>query len=250
MKSAIVTGAGGSIGYAICKKLIDEGYHVVGLVHNPDKHKEKLAALGASFVAVGGDIVNSKVRDLVVNTATEKHGGIDLLVNTAGVAPLVRSDLLEITEESYDRVNNINAKSAFFLTQAVANQMLKQQPENDVKGYIVNISSCSAYTSSVNRGEYCISKASMSMMTTLFADRLAGESILVNEICPGIIDTQMTKGVKSKYDNLIEGGLVPLKRWGIPEDVANAVYVLCSGQMKYTTGCSLIVDGGMHIRRL
>ena len=168
----------------------------------------------------------------------------------AGVAPKVRNDILEMTEESYDFVMDINLKGTFFLTQLVANQMIKQESENGIKGYIASVSSCSAYTSSTSRGEYCMSNAGATMMTKLFADRLASEGITVNEICPGIIATGMTEKVKEKYDNLIAGGLVPLGRWGTPTDCANALYALCSGMLGYTTGQSVIVDGGMHIQRL
>jgi len=162
----------------------------------------------------------------------------------------VRRDILEMTEESYDFVMGINTKGTLFLTQSVANLMLHNSPDSGARGYIVNVSSCSAYTSSPSRGEYCISKAGVSMITKLFADRLSGERILVNEICPGIIATGMTETVKEKYDRLIEDGLVPLGRWGTPEDVARAVLALSNGSFGYTTGASLIVDGGMHIRSL
>jgi NAD(P)-dependent dehydrogenase (short-subunit alcohol dehydrogenase family) len=128
--------------------------------------------------------------------------------------------------------------------------MVKQEANDGIKGYIANVSSCSAYTSSTSRGEYCISKAGVSMITKLFADRLASEGITVNEICPGIIATGMTSTVKEKYDNLIAGGLVPMKRWGTPEDCAKTLYALCSGELGYTTGQSIDVDGGMHIQRL
>ena len=169
-----------------------------------------------------------------------------VLVNVAGVAPKIRRDILEMTEESYDFVMGINTKGTLFLTQAVANKMIEQGKG----GAIVNISSCSAYTSSTSRGEYCISKAGVSMITKLFADRLASEGITVNEICPGIIETGMTGTVKEKYDKLIANGLIPLGRWGVPNDIANAVVALCDGTFGYMTGESLIIDGGMHIRRL
>ena len=155
-----------------------------------------------------------------------------------------------MTEESYDFVTGINTKGTLFLTQAVANEMIKNEPENGVRGYICNISSMSAYTSSVNRGEYCISKAGVSMITKLFADRLAEYGIPVNEVRPGIIATDMTSGVKGKYDALIDGGLLPIKRWGTPEDIADAVFALVSGALPYITGQSLDVDGGFHIRRM
>jgi len=175
---------------------------------------------------------------------------IRALVNVAGVAPKVRMDLLEMTEQSYDRVMDINTKGTLFLTQAVAKRMIANAAEDGVRGSICNISSMSAYTSSVSRGEYCISKAGVSMITTLFADRLAEYGIMVNEIRPGIIATGMTAAVQEKYDRLIDGGLLPIKRWGRPEDVASAVHALCSGALPYMTGQSLNVDGGFHIRRL
>ena len=150
-----------------------------------------------------------------------------------------------MTEDSYDFVMNINTKGTLFLTQLVANIMKESK-----SGSIVNISSMSGYTSSVSRGEYCISKAGVTMITTLFADRLAEYGIMVNEIRPGIIATGMTEKVKAKYDALIEGGLLPIKRWGEPLDVANAVWTLCNGSLPYVTGQSIDVDGGFHIRRL
>ena len=155
-----------------------------------------------------------------------------------------------MTEESYDFVMGINTKGTLFLTQAVAKHMIGNDVNGGVRGYICNISSMSAYVSSTSRGEYCISKAGVSMITALFADRLAGEGIMVNEIRPGIIRTGMTATVQAKYDALIDGGLLPIKRWGEPEDVADAVYVLCSGALPYVTGQSVDVDGGYHIRRL
>jgi NAD(P)-dependent dehydrogenase (short-subunit alcohol dehydrogenase family) len=155
-----------------------------------------------------------------------------------------------MSEESYDYVMDINTKGTLFLTQAVANEMIKNPPENGIRGYICNTSSLSAYTSSVNRGEYCISKAGVSMITKLFADRLAEYGIPVNEVRPGIIATDMTEKVKGKYDALIDGGLLPIKRWGTPEDIADAVFALCSGALPYVTGQSLDVDGGFHMRRL
>ncbi|MCQ2386526.1 MAG: SDR family oxidoreductase, partial [Clostridia bacterium] len=147
-------------------------------------------------------------------------------------------------------VMNINTKGTLFLTQLVAKEMIREKTSAACNGYIVNISSCSAYTSSVSRGEYCISKAGVSMVTMLFADRLAKEGIPVNEICPGVIMTGMTEVVKAKYDKLIAEGLIPIARWGMPEDIANAVYILVNGSLGYTTGQSVAVDGGMHIRKL
>lgn len=241
-KVALVTGVSSGIGRATAKKLLHNGMAVVGLSRSIPKDLE------GEFVHVQGDLGDKADRERYVRTAIEKYGRIDILVNVAGVAPKVRSDLLEMTEESYDYVMNINTKGTLFLTQLAANHMKENTGEQ--KGYIVNISSLSAYTSSVNRGEYCISKAGVSMITALFADRLAEYGILVNEIRPGIIATGMTEKVKEKYDALIEGGLLPIKRWGTPEDVADAVWSLCNGSLPYVTGQSLDVDGGFHIRSL
>jgi NAD(P)-dependent dehydrogenase (short-subunit alcohol dehydrogenase family) len=243
MKVAIVTGVTGGIGKSSALELNKKGYYVVGIGRKefPDLSEFK----ECSFTYVSGNVAVAEDRQRLLDTAMSK-GEIAVLVNVAGVAPRVRNDLLEMTQESYDYVMGINTKGTLFLTQSVANQMIKQGKG----GAIVNISSCSAYTSSVNRGEYCISKAGVSMITKLFADRLSGENIVVNEICPGIIETEMTSGVKEKYDRLIETGLVPMGRWGQPIDIAKAVVALCDGTLGYMTGESLILDGGMHIRRL
>ena len=247
MKVAIVTGAAGGIGLATVKELINKGFFVVGMNRRPyDAVKEVFEEFGDKFTYVAGDLSLAADRKNLVDTAINKYGRIDALVNVAGVAPKERRDILEMTEESYDYVMGINSKGTFFLTQDVANRMI----EGKIRGYIVNISSVSAYTSSTSRGEYCISKAGVSMMTRLFADRLASEGILVNEICPGIIYTEMTEKVKDKYDAKIADGLVPTGRWGYPEDVAKAVGVLVDGTFAYTTGESFIVDGGLHIRKL
>ena len=243
MKVAIVTGVAGGIGKASALLLAKNGYHIVGMgrKETPDLSDFE----GVSMTYVSGDVAVSEDRQRLLDAAISK-GDVAALVNVAGVAPKVRRDILEMTEESYDYVMGINTKGTLFLTQAVANQMIKQGKG----GAIVNISSCSEYTSSVSRGEYCISKAGVGMITKLFADRLSGEGITVNEVCPGIIETDMTAGVKEKYDRLIEGGLVPLGRWGQPEDIARAVLTLCDGTLGYMTGGTLVLDGGMHIRKL
>ena len=243
-KVALVSGVASGIGLACAKKLLAEGIAVVGLSRRPAMAE----ALEGDFTYVSGDVSVREDRERFVQTAMVLYGHIDILVNVAGVAPKVRADLLEMTEESYDYVMDINTKGMLFLTQAVANLMI-QNPSPD-RGAIVNISSLSAYTSSVNRGEYCISKAGVSMITKLFADRLAEYGIPVNEVRPGIIATDMTSKVQAKYDTLIEGGLLPIKRWGQPEDVASAVMTLCTGALPYVTGQSLDVDGGFHMRRL
>ncbi len=240
MKVAIVTGAASGIGLAVAKKFLENGVRVVGM-----SRRETMEDLGENFTYVSGDVGSSADREKLVKTALDTFGKVDILVNVAGVAPKVRADLLEMTEESYDYVMNINTKGTLFLTQLVAREMIKTG-----SGSIVNISSLSAYTSSVNRGEYCISKAGASMITTLFADRLAEYGIAVNEVRPGIIATDMTSKVQGKYDALIEGGLLPIKRWGQPEDIADAVWTLCNGSLPYMTGQSINIDGGFHIRRL
>ena len=243
MSTAIVTGVLGGIGKASALMLAEKGYSVVGMGRRSDVDLSDFKGLDITYLA--GDISSADDRQRLVDVATQK-GDIAVLVNVAGVAPKVRRDILEMTEESYDFVMGINVRGTLFLTQLVANKMIEQGKG----GSIINISSCSAYTSSTSRGEYCISKAGVSMITKLFADRLASEGITVNEICPGIIATGMTAAVKEKYDNLIAGGLVPLGRWGQPDDVAKAVVALCDGTFGYTTGQSFILDGGMHIRKL
>ena len=243
MKVAIVTGVLGGIGKESAIQLGRAGYAIVGM--DVIDASDLSAFEGFDFTYVKGDLASAASRDALVATAKAK-GELAALINVAGVAPKVRRDILEMTEESYDFVMGINTKGTLFLTQTVANAMVAQGKG----GSIVNISSCSAYTSSTSRGEYCISKAGVSMITKLFADRLASEGITVNEICPGIIATGMTAAVKEKYDNLIAGGLVPLGRWGTPDDIAKAVVALCDGTFGYTTGQSFILDGGMHIRKL
>ena len=243
MNIAIVTGVLGGIGKETALHLCRRGYAVVGMdVVEPTDLSD---FEGLDFTYIKGDLASPDSRAALVETAAKK-GKIAVLINVAGVAPKVRRDILEMTEESYDFVMGINTKGTLFLTQLVSNRMIAQGKG----GSIINISSCSAYTSSTSRGEYCISKAGVSMITKLFADRLAGEGITVNEICPGIIATGMTAAVKEKYDNLIAGGLVPLGRWGQPNDIARAVVALCDGTFGYTTGQSFILDGGMHIRKL
>lgn len=243
-KIAIISGVSAGIGLATARLFTENGITVVGMGTRENVEN----APDRNFIYVQGDVSSHDDRKRLVDTALAVTGRIDFLVNVAGVAPKVRADILEMTEESYDRVMNINTKAMLFLTRDVANEMIKN--EGDEKGAIVNISSLSAYTSSVSRGEYCISKAGVSMITKLFADRLAEFGIPVNEVRPGIIATDMTSKVKEKYDTLIENGLLPLKRWGTPEDVARAVFALINGALPYVTGQSIDVDGGFHIRRL
>ncbi len=243
-KVAVISGVSAGIGLATARLFTENGITVVGM--GTREFVEN--APPENFIYVQGDVSKAQDRKNLISTALTVTGRIDILVNVAGVAPKVRTDILEMTEESYDRVMDINTKAMLFLTQGIANEMIKN--EGDEKGAIVNISSLSAYTSSVTRGEYCISKAGVSMITKLFADRLSEFGIPVNEVRPGIIATDMTSKVKEKYDALIENGLLPIKRWGTPEDVAKAVFALINGSLPYVTGQSIDVDGGFHIRRL
>lgn len=250
MKTALVTGAAGGIGFACVQRLTEAGYRVFGFDVQDAARVAERYALCPQATYICGDLTDAAARTDAVDRAVREGGQLDLLVNAAGVAPTVRTDLLEMTEESYDRVMAINTRSLLFMTQYAALRMRENEPVDGIRGYIVNISSMSAYTSSVSRGEYCISKAGVSMVTTLFADRLAEYGIMVNEIRPGIIATPMTAGVKGKYDALIDGGLLPVARWGQPADIAAAVVSLAGGAFRYTTGQSIDVDGGFHIRRL
>ncbi len=252
---ALVTGAARGIGNGIAYQLAKDGF-AIAIMDVLDEEKvgeniQRIKDTGMPVLYFKADITSDAARREVVDAIMSEFGRIDVLVNNAGVAPKVRRDILETTEESFDFVLGINLKGSFFLTQLVANVMVKEVKEIEgIQPIIINISSMSAYTSSPSRGEYCISKAGVSMITTLFADRLAEYGINVYEIRPGIIMTDMTAVVKEKYDKLIAEGLTPIKRWGYPEDIANAVSVLCSGKLRYSTGEVINVDGGFHIRRL
>jgi 3-oxoacyl-[acyl-carrier protein] reductase len=259
---AIVTGASRGIGRAIAIELAGLGFDIVINHYDftaDDKPDEKAAqktlsdimAKGARCIVFRADVSSDADRAGLVKTVKDEFGRCDMLVNNAGVAPLKRIDLLEATEASFDRVLGINLKGPYFLTQLVAKWMIeqkKQYPDRSCR--IVNIGSMSAYTSSPVRGEYCISKAGVGMMTMLYADRLAEFGIGVFEIRPGIIETDMTSVVKGKYDKLIAEGITPIKRWGQPEDVAKAVRVIAEGNLDFSTGQVINVDGGFHLRRL
>ena len=254
MRTALVTGGSRGIGLSIVKELGLHGYRVALMATRPEEEypesTEILRKAGVDYFWFSGDISNSEDRKRVVLQALEALGTFDVLVNNAGVAPKVRADLLTMTEESFDYVIGANTKANMFMTQAVALQMMKQPLHGDKRGTIINISSCSAEVSSVNRGEYCVSKAGISMLTKLYADRLAPEGIFVYEIRPGVIRTDMTSQVEEKYTELIKQGMFPIARWGVPEDVAKAVRAFCSDDFCYTTGNYIDVDGGFHIRRL
>ncbi len=257
---ALITGSGRGIGRGIALELASSGFDIAGVdvVFEPENKKtglfevkEQAGKLGADFLPLRGDIAALSDHERILGEALNHFGRIDLLVNNAGVAPLVRQDLLETTAESFDRVFGVNARGAFFFTQRVARQMIRQVGESPgPKPAIVFISSISAVVSSPARAEYCISKAALSMTATLFADRLAEHGINVFEIRPGIIETDMTAPVRKKYDQLIAEGLVPQKRWGYPEDVGKAVAALARGFFPFSTGLVIEVSGGMNIRRL
>jgi len=259
---AIVTGASRGIGKAIAGELASLDCDLV-ISHfdvtaedGPDESfarrtRKEIEDLGARCEILRADVSSAEDRLKLVNLTRDKFGKVDLLVNNAGVAPSKRVDILQADEKSFDRVMAINLKGPYFLTQMVANWMIEQRetaPERKFR--IINISSVSAYTSSPGRGEYCVSKAGVSMMTKLYADRLADCDIGVFEIRPGIIATDMTSAVKDKYDKLIAEGLTPIKRWGQPEDVANAVGAIAQGKLDFSTGEVINVDGGFHLRRL
>ena len=248
-KTAIITGGIGGIGYGTAQQLAADGFNIA-ILDVVDESKcieqiDHLTASGSETMYYCGNI--AKVEDCYAFTekVIDKYGQIDVLVNNAGVAPKVRADILDTTEESIDYVFSINIKGTFFMSQAVARRMVKH---ND--GIIINISSISAYASSVNRPEYCMSKSAISMMTTLFADRLAAHGIRVYEIRPGIIRTNMTAPVVEKYDRMIADGFFPINRWGYPEDVAKAVSAFASGVFPYSTGEIINVDGGFHVNRV
>jgi len=250
---AIVTGASRGIGRAIAIELATLSYDlVINRVQQvaPETQKE-VEQLGVQCEFVQGDVSCAEDRSRLVDSTKSKFGRCDLLVNNAGVAPLKRMDILETTEESFDRVIGINLRGPYFLTQLVANWMIEQKKQNPQRPLrIVNIGSISAYASTPSRSEYCISKAGLSMMTKLYADRLAEYNIGVFEIRPGIIATDMTRAVKGKYDKLIAEGLTPTKRWGQPEDVAKAVGAIAEGRLDFSTGTIINVDGGFHLKRL
>lgn len=243
---AVITGGSRGIGAGVAALLAENGFDIVACAR---QESEQLKALSEKYPDnihfVKTDI--SRIEDIenAVRFVTEKYGKIDLLVNNAGVAPRERKDILEITGEDFDFVTDINLKGTFFVTQ-------KFVPLLRANGgaRIVNISSMSAYTASVNRGEYCISKAGISMVTKLFASRLAEYAISVIEIRPGIIETDMTAKVKEKYEKLIDGGITPIKRMGQPEDIAKCVLSVAQGNFDFCTGTVIDCDGGFNVRVL
>ena len=243
---AIVTGGTRGIGLGAAKELLKNGYSVIITARGESPSVDELKAqYGERVSFVPCDISDEKDIDKLVEFASEKFGKIQLLVNNAGVAPKERKDILEITGDDFDYVTDINLKGTFFVTQKVTPLLIKNE-----KSRIVNISSMSAYTASVNRGEYCISKAGISMITKLFAARLAEYGVSVLEIRPGIIETDMTSGVKEKYEKMIAEGVTPIKRMGTPEDIGKCVLSIANGNFDFCTGAVIDCDGGFSVRSL
>jgi NAD(P)-dependent dehydrogenase (short-subunit alcohol dehydrogenase family) len=254
-RSALVTGGTRGIGLGIARALARRGFD---LAVNGVREEEAVAPVVDELRSAGGEVryVRADVgvrgdRERLVAEVRRVLGRLHVLVNNAGVAPSVRADLLDADEESFDRLIRINLKGPYFLTQSIARWMVEQrQGEADYAGCIVNVTSVSASVASTNRGEYCVSKAGLAMMSQLWAVRLAETGIPVYEVRPGIIRTDMTAGVAAKYDALIDGGLVPERRWGTPADVGRVVAALAAGELPYATGAVVVVDGGLTLPRL
>ena len=251
---ALVTGASRGIGRGVALALGGIGHDVaVNYVRDEAAAKEVCESLAASGVRghpVRADIAVTDDRARLVDEVYDAFGRLDLLVNNAGVAPKVRADILEGGEESCDRMVNINLKGPYFLTQLVAKRMADAVKQGKPPGKIVTITSVSVYTASTNRGDYCVAKSGLAMMTKLYAVRLAEFGINVYEIRPGVIETDMTGPVKEKYDKMIAEGLTPIVRWGKPDDVARAVVAVSTDAFPFSTGEVINVDGGFHLRRL
>jgi 3-oxoacyl-[acyl-carrier protein] reductase len=252
---ALVTGGSRGIGLGIAEALADSGFDLAingvrdaaGVARALDELKQR----GATTVYCQGNIAEPAERQAIVDAVRQQFGRLDVLVNNAGVAPNVRADILDASEDSFDRLIGINLKGPYFLTQLAARWMIDQRKADaDFHGVIVNISSVSATEASINRGDYCISKAGVAMATQLWAHRLAEFGIAVYEVRPGLIRTDMSAPVAEKYDRMIAGGLLVESRWGMPEDVGRAVAMLARGEITYGTGNVLHIDGGMTLRRL
>ncbi|HTZ60411.1 MAG TPA: 3-ketoacyl-ACP reductase [Acidobacteriaceae bacterium] len=248
---ALITGGTRGIGLGIARKLAEAGLTVVVTGRRPADQVqpvlEQLKKESPRSIYMAADVASAADRQQLLKTIEQQLGRLDVLVNNAGIAPRVRADVLEAGEESFDEIIATNLRGPYFLTQAVANWMIRNPAPNRS---IINISSVSATVASVNRGDYCISKAGIAMATKLWAARLAEYGIGVYEVRPGIIETDMTGGVKAKYDALIAGGILLEKRWGTPEDIGTAVSTLARGDIPYATGAVLILDGGLTLARL
>ena len=243
---AVITGGTRGIGLGIVRAFLENGFSVVVSAR---KISEEIESLKKEYCGkvhfVSCDISSEADIEKLASEVKEKFGAIDLLVNNAGVAPKERKDILEITPEEFSQVVDINLKGTFFVTQRLAPLLIENKG-----GRIVNISSMSSYTASLNRGEYCISKAGISMTTKLFAARLAEYGVSVIEIRPGIIETDMTAKVKEKYESMIADGLTPIKRMGQPEDIAKCVLSIAKGNFDFCTGTVIDCDGGFNVRVL
>jgi NAD(P)-dependent dehydrogenase (short-subunit alcohol dehydrogenase family) len=252
---ALVTGGSRGIGLGIAEALAGDGFNLaINGVRDEPQVADVLKSLKQRGVDVHycrGDVSVTDDRQAIIESVRSKFGRLDVLVNNAGVAPDVRADILDATEESYNRVMNINLKGPYFLTQLAARWMIEQhRADAAIRGVVVNVTSVSATEASINRGEYCISKAGLAMATQLWAHRLAEFGIAVYEIRPGVIHTDMSAAVTEKYDRLIANGLTVENRWGEPEDVGRAVAMLARGDLTYATGNVLNIDGGLTLRRL
>jgi 3-oxoacyl-[acyl-carrier protein] reductase len=254
-RAALITGGARGIGLGISQCLAQEGYDLAICGVREEAAVEQviqdLRSSGGQVVYIRADVGDREARSLMVREVKTRLGRLNVLVNNAGVAPKERKDILEASEESFEWVFRVNAVGPYFLTQAIANWMIEQKRvSSGFPGCIINISSISATVASVNRGEYCISKAAIAMASLLWATRLAEFEIPVYEVRPGIIETDMTAGVRAKYDALIEQGLLLQRRWGTPQDVGRAVAMLARGDLPYSTGQVILVDGGLTVSRL
>jgi len=254
-KTALITGGTRGIGLGIAKSLAKDGYNLaLNGVRKESEVKNIISELKSKTTDViycQGDISSTKARESIIRKIKRHFKRLDVLVNNAGVAPKVRDDILNATEESFEYVLKTNLQGPYFLSQSIAKWMINQKNTNrNFKGCIINVTSISSTVASTNRGEYCISKAGLSMMTKLFAARMSEFDIPVYEIQPGIIDTDMTAGVKDKYDKLFSEGLTLQKRWGIPSDIGKAVSALAKNNFPYSTGQVIIIDGGLTLSRL
>jgi 3-oxoacyl-[acyl-carrier protein] reductase len=254
-KVALVTGGSRGIGLGIARALARDGFALaingVRPLSAVTEVISELSGAGVEVIYCQGDLGSTNGRRNIIQKVRDHYGALNVLVNNAGIAPRERRDILEATEESFDEVLSTNLKGNYFLTQEAANWMIAQKKGNEsFHGCIINVSSISATVASVNRGDYCISKAGISMATQLFAVRLGEFDIPVYEVRPGVISTDMTSGVREKYDKMIEQGLCVTRRWGTPEDVGVVVGALASGRFPYSTGQVIMVDGGLTLPRL
>ncbi len=250
---ALITGGSRGIGAGIARALAEDGFAIAITGRRPEEQVlpflSELRSIQPEAIYVEADVAKAEARSRLLENVRLRFGRLDVLVNNAGIAPRVRADVLEETEESYEEVLGTNLKGPFFLTQQAARWMI-QQGGCETHRAIINVSSISATVASVNRGSYCLSKAGVAMATRLWTVRLAEYGINVYEIRPGIVATDMTKAVQAKYDGLIESGLLLEKRWGNPEDVGRAARALARGDLAYSTGAVLMLDGGMTVARL